>query len=156
MSVYEFGPFQLDAARLLLLDRGAPLPIGPKVVETLLALIEHPGEVFPKTDLLARIWPEGYVDEANLAQNIYVLRKMLRARWDVDAIETIPRRGYRFRPPVRLREIARSEPKAARPGPSFSWRWFAMAAAFILALLAGSRLAFGTAPHGPIVPPPGR
>ncbi len=72
MSVYEFGPFKLDAARLLLLHRGASLPIGPKVVATLLALIEHPGEVFSKGELLARIWPEGYVDEANLAQNIYV------------------------------------------------------------------------------------
>jgi DNA-binding winged helix-turn-helix (wHTH) protein/tetratricopeptide (TPR) repeat protein len=149
MSLYEFGPFQLDAARLLLLDRGAPLPIGPKVVETLLALIEHPGEVFPKSDLLARIWPEGYVDEANLAQNIYVLRKTLRARWDVDAIETIPRRGYRFRPPVRVREMARPEPEVASRRPSFSWRWFAMAAAFVLALFGGSRLAFGTAPNTP-------
>ncbi|MFY9663535.1 MAG: winged helix-turn-helix domain-containing protein, partial [Candidatus Cybelea sp.] len=104
MSVYEFGPFQLDEARLLLLDRGVPLPIGPKVVETLLALLEHPGEVFPKNELLARIWPEGYVDEANLAQNIYVLRKTLRGRWNAAAIETIPRRGYRFTAPVRRRE----------------------------------------------------
>ncbi|MGA8576206.1 MAG: winged helix-turn-helix domain-containing protein, partial [Candidatus Cybelea sp.] len=116
MSLYEFGPFQLDEARLLLLDRGTPTPIGPKVVETLLALIEHPGELFPKADLLARIWPEGYVDEANLAQNVYVLRKTLRRSWDVEAIETIPRRGYRFAAPVRRREEPpRPEPAAVRP-----------------------------------------
>ena len=75
MSVYEFGPFRLDAGQLLLFDRGEPVALGPKVVETLLALIEHPGDVLTKSALLDRIWPEGFVDEANLAQNVYVLRK---------------------------------------------------------------------------------
>jgi DNA-binding winged helix-turn-helix (wHTH) protein/tetratricopeptide (TPR) repeat protein len=151
MSLYEFGPFQLDDARLLLLDRGVPLPIGPKVVETLLALIEHPGEVFPKADLLARIWPEGYVDEANLAQNIYVLRKTLRARWDAEAIETIPRRGYRFAASVVRREISRPEPSAAPRRPVFSrWRGLAIAASFaLIALFGGTKLVTGFAPgHG--------
>src|SRR5215469_2774366 len=125
MSVYEFGPFLLDSERLLLLDRGEPVSLGPKVVETLLALVEHPGEVLTKSALLDRIWPEGYVDEANLAQNVYVLRKTLRARWDTDAIETIPRRGYRF-----TREVARREelplaepvvaPKRRRPAWGFA------------------------------------
>ncbi|MBV8491175.1 MAG: winged helix-turn-helix domain-containing protein, partial [Candidatus Eremiobacteraeota bacterium] len=78
MSVYEFGSYQLDSERLLLLEHGEPVPLGPKVVETLLALIEHPGDVLTKSALLDRIWPEGYVDEANLAQNVYVLRKALR------------------------------------------------------------------------------
>ena len=99
MSLYEFGPFQLDAERLLLLRNGEPVAVGPKVVETLLALIEHCGELLAKNELLDRIWPEGYVEEANLAQNIYVLRKVLRD-WRSDAIETIPRRGYRFTAPV--------------------------------------------------------
>lgn len=102
MSLYGFGPFQLDAERLLLLDGGQPVALGPKVVETLLALVERPSEVLAKNVLLERIWPEGYVDEANLAQNVYVLRKTLRARWPVEAIETIPRRGYRFVADVRL------------------------------------------------------
>jgi DNA-binding winged helix-turn-helix (wHTH) protein/Flp pilus assembly protein TadD len=146
MSLYEFGPFQLDAERLLLLDRGTPLPLGPKVVETLFALIEHPGEVLRKSELLARIWPEGYVDEANLAQNIYVLRKALRARWDVDAIETIPRRGYRFGPSVQRREIPRPQPKPARTF-SFRWRVVAVAAALAVALLGGARLASGMVPR---------
>src|SRR5580700_4133736 len=116
MSLYEFGPFQLDAERLLLLDGDAALPLGPKVVETLLALTEHPGEVIPKAELLARIWPEGYVDEANLAQNVYVLRKTLRSRWNVEAIETIPRRGYRFLAAVQRKDdVPRLEPAAARP-----------------------------------------
>lgn len=138
MSLYLFGPFHLDSDRLLLLDGGEPIPIGPKVVETLLALVEHPGEVFAKSDLLTRIWPEGYVDEANLAQNIYVLRKVLRARWDVEAIETIPRRGYRFVAPVERRDdVPRFEPSRAaalRPRPQHGA--FAMIAAACFALVA--------------------
>ncbi|MBV8198358.1 MAG: winged helix-turn-helix domain-containing protein, partial [Candidatus Eremiobacteraeota bacterium] len=114
-----------------------------KVVETLLALVERPGDVFAKGALLERIWPEGYVDEANLAQNIYVLRKTLRARWDVEAIETIPRRGYRFIAPV-----ARSEEPpqrravvrhAAQTGTIY--RWSAMAASVALALVGALSLA---------------
>ncbi len=142
MSIYEFGPFQLDAERLLLLDSDAPIPLGPKVVETLLALIEHPGELIGKNDLLARIWPEGYVDEANLAQNVYVLRKTLRARWNAEAIETIPRRGYRFTAPVRRRECAeRPVPALAPRAPTWIQRHgFVLAAAFAVALLGGSAL----------------
>jgi DNA-binding winged helix-turn-helix (wHTH) protein/tetratricopeptide (TPR) repeat protein len=149
MSLYEFGPFQLDDTRLLLLERGTPLPIGPKVVETLLVLIEHPGEVFPKADLLSRIWPEGYVDEANLAQNIYVLRKTLRGHWDVEAIETIPRRGYRFAASVVRREIARPEPSAVVRRPAVSrWRGLAVVAASfaLIAVFGGTKLASGIAP----------
>ncbi|HYL27882.1 MAG TPA: winged helix-turn-helix domain-containing protein [Candidatus Nitrosotalea sp.] len=147
MSLYEFGPFQLDAARLLLLDRGTALPLGPKVVETLLALVEHPGELFPKNELLARIWPEGYVDEANLAQNVYVLRKTLRSRWNVEAIETIPRRGYRFIASVRRHDnVPRPEPVRAVPQvPRVPRRGAVLAAAFALALLGGSALTNGTA-----------
>ncbi len=157
MDVYEFGPFHLDVERLLLVHDGEPVALGPKVVETLLALIEHPGEVLAKSMLLDRIWPEGFVEEANLAQNIYVLRKTLRARWGTDAIETVPRRGYRFTAPVRriaraaLAEApvvlaAESAPGAAveandvhtRPHVRFmNVRWVAAAAAAI-ALIAAS------------------
>ena len=104
MSVYEFGPFHLDVERLLLSHAGEPVALGPKVVETLLALVEHPREVLAKNALLDRIWPEGFVEEANLAQNIYVLRKTFRSYWGQDAIETVPRRGYRFTAPVALVE----------------------------------------------------
>jgi DNA-binding winged helix-turn-helix (wHTH) protein/tetratricopeptide (TPR) repeat protein len=145
MSLYEFGPYQLEASRLLLLERGVPLPIGPKVVETLLALIEHPGEVLPKGELLGRIWPEGFVDEANLAQNIYVLRKTLRKRWSVEAIETVPRRGYRFTAPVARREhVERREPAEAPAAAARLRRGSVLAAAFAVALLGGSALTPGT------------
>ena len=135
MSVYEFGPFQLDAERLLLLERETPVALGPKVVETLLALIEHPGDVLTKTALLDRIWPEGYVDEANLAQNVYVLRKTLRATWDVEAIETIPRRGYRFTAEVLRRDAAALARPHEVPANVPRRRPWAVAAAAAFALL---------------------
>jgi len=105
MTRYRFGPFRLDSDQLMLSLGQATIALGPKVVETLLALVERPGEVLSKTQMLERIWPEGYVEEANLAQNIYVLRKALRAHWNRDAIETVPRRGYRFTAPVTVERI---------------------------------------------------
>ncbi len=148
MSVYEFGPFRLDAGQLLLFERGEPVALGPKVVETLLALIEHPGEVLTKSALLDRIWPEGYVDEANLAQNVYVLRKVLRGRWDVEAIETIPRRGYRFVAPVTRVEAVHVSPRlpaTAAVRPRRLWESFAVAA-LALVLIAGTAFALAN-PH---------
>ncbi|HEY8296871.1 MAG TPA: winged helix-turn-helix domain-containing protein [Candidatus Baltobacteraceae bacterium] len=113
MSIYEFGPFRLDAQRLLLVHQGDPLALGPKVVETLLALVEHPGDVLSKTELLDRVWPDGFVEEANLAQNIYVIRKTLKSLWAFDAIATVPRRGYRFVAPVS--SVERTEARAPEP-----------------------------------------
>ncbi len=114
MVVYEFGPFRLDVERLLLYRDGVPIALGPKVVETLLVLVERPGELVSKHGLLGRIWPEGYVEEANLTQNIYVLRKLFRASRCVGAIETIARRGYRFTLPVRRRDAIPTVARAPR------------------------------------------
>jgi DNA-binding winged helix-turn-helix (wHTH) protein/tetratricopeptide (TPR) repeat protein len=113
MSVYRFGPFQLDAGQLLLTVGAVPVPLGPKVVETLLALIEHPGEVLSKNAILDRVWPEGFVEEANLAQNVYVLRKVLRSYWNADVISTVPRHGYRFVSRVEKIEVGHPEPVVA-------------------------------------------
>ncbi len=96
MTIYRFGPFLLEKQTLLLSVLDAPIALGPKVVETLLALVERAGEVLGKNELLDRVWPEGFVEEANLAQNIYVLRKVLRAHYAHELIQTVPRRGYRF------------------------------------------------------------
>jgi len=101
MNVYEIGPFQLRADQLLLTCDGRTVALGPKVVETLLALVEHPGDVVAKDALLDRIWPEGFVEEANLTQNIHVLRKTFRHYGGADPVETVPRRGYRLCAPVR-------------------------------------------------------
>jgi DNA-binding winged helix-turn-helix (wHTH) protein/TolB-like protein/Tfp pilus assembly protein PilF len=94
---YEFAGFSLDAANRLLLREGRVVPLKPKVFETLLVLVERRGEVLGKDALMELLWPEQYVEESNLTQNIYVLRKALGESPGAPAfIETIPRRGYRF------------------------------------------------------------
>ena len=96
-AVYEFEGFQLDAEHLMLSRAGEELPLTPKQVETLLALAEHPGEIVTKDVLMERIWGDTAVEESNLVQNIYVLRKILGTTSDgKPLIETLRRRGYRF------------------------------------------------------------
>jgi DNA-binding winged helix-turn-helix (wHTH) protein/Tfp pilus assembly protein PilF len=148
--MYAFGPFELDSDQLLLSVDGAPLALGPKVVETLLALIEHPGEVLSKSALLDRVWPEGYVEEANLAQNIYVLRKALRAHWENDAILTAPRRGYRFSGEVSSIRRAPSVPAVVATFSTW-WRHRASVAAVLAAslVLALAAVAATTLARGP-------
>lgn len=141
MSHFDIGPYHLDAERRIVALDGVPLALGPKVVETLAALVERAGEVLTKAELLDRVWPEEFVEESNLTQNIYVLRKTLRAHWDVEMIATVPRRGYRFVAPVRCREHARPVQRALVATPSRRaaprWSWFAGAAlAVVLTALA--------------------
>lgn len=140
MTRYRFGPFRLDKEQLMLSLDDAPISLGPKVVETLLALVEHPGEVLGKTELLERVWPEGFVEEANLAQNIYVIRKALKLHWPCDAIETVPRRGYRFTGQVTQEHLSQmhvAEPlEEAAPRPRRRFAFAAAAAGLVLALTA--------------------
>ncbi len=133
-----FGPFRLDSERLILSVGERPLPLGPKVVRTLLVFAERPGEVLTKRELLDSVWPEGFVEEGNLAQNVYVLRKVLRAHW-TDCIETVPRRGYLFSGAVSASALRR--PHDVR------WQYVAAAAALAVALSFG--LVHGTARSGP-------
>lgn len=94
---YEFGSFRLDLAEKKLLRDGQALAMTPKVFETLLALIENKGRTIEKKELMERVWPESFVEEANLTQNISVLRKTLGENSGTPHfIETVPTRGYRF------------------------------------------------------------
>jgi serine/threonine protein kinase/TolB-like protein len=99
---YAFGPFQLDRTRRLLLRDGQTVPLTPKAYETLLALVENRGRVMEKDELMRLVWPDTVVEEANLTQNVFTLRKVLReGRKDHHYIATIPRRGYQFVAEVR-------------------------------------------------------
>lgn len=159
MSVYEFGPFRLDASKLLLSRSGEPVQLGPKVVETLLALVERPGETLSKSELIARIWPEGFVEEANLAQNVYVLRKALRAHWESGAIATVPRRGYRFVPSVALVELEAAHLTIRRATVRPRRYMLPIAAAFACAVLLSVSLAIARGhvarPHEAALSPQG-
>jgi DNA-binding winged helix-turn-helix (wHTH) protein/TolB-like protein/Flp pilus assembly protein TadD len=94
---YEFGRFRLNVAERLLLREGELVPLTPKVCEILLTLVENSGQVVSKDDLMKRVWPNTFVEEGNLTQNISLLRKALgETPGGVQFIETVPRRGYRF------------------------------------------------------------
>ena len=100
--IYEFEDFRLEAAHLMLYKNGTTVSLKPKVVETLVALIERCGEVISKDELMKRLWPDSFVEESNLSQNIYLLRKMLgNCSNGQPLIETFWRRGYRFNGNVR-------------------------------------------------------
>lgn len=118
---YEFGPFRLDPQERLLWREGNLVWLTPKAFDTLLALLEKSGQVLSKDELMERVWPNTYVEEANLAQNISTLRKVLGEQTDgIKHIETLPRRGYRFVIPVQkvvLTEPAEPEPIIATAAP---------------------------------------
>ena len=95
--LYRFGEFTLDADQKVLTRDGKPLLLAPKVVDTLVTLVQSGGRIIEKEELMTRLWPDTYVEESNLTYTIVQLRKMLgddarRPRY----IETIPKRGYRF------------------------------------------------------------
>src|SRR5215470_13026508 len=100
--IYEFGPFRLDAAEHLLLRDGESVQLTPKAFDLLQALVERHGRLLEKEELLKRVWPDTFVEEANLASNISLVRKALGEGENGHRyIETIPKRGYRFVASVR-------------------------------------------------------
>jgi Tol biopolymer transport system component/DNA-binding winged helix-turn-helix (wHTH) protein len=110
-QLYEFGPYCLDATERVLWREGAPVRLTPKEFETLLALVRQSGHVVEKDELLKEIWPDTFVEEATLAQNVFTLRKALgRGEGEQVYIETVPRRGYRFAAGVRERQEEASAP----------------------------------------------
>ena len=98
--IYEFGPYRLDAAERRLLRNGEVVPLQPKVFDLLLALVERPGRLLEKDELMQAVWPDTVVEEVNLANNISILRKTLSENGE-RFIETAPKRGYRFVASVR-------------------------------------------------------
>jgi predicted ATPase/DNA-binding winged helix-turn-helix (wHTH) protein len=103
--VIRFGPFCLRPAQQLLLDTDAPVRIGARALDLLIALVERAGELVTKDDLTARVWPGLSVDEGNLRTQMALLRRALRdgeagARYLI----TVPGRGYRFVAPVSTTE----------------------------------------------------
>lgn len=96
---YTFGPFALDVGSKVLTRDDRVIPLTPKVYETLLLLLERDGGVLSKDVLMETSWPDTYVDEANITQNIAVLRKALGNGQQY--VETVPKRGYRFAAEIR-------------------------------------------------------
>ena len=121
------------------------MPLTPKTFQILLVLVRHGKEIVTKDDLMKTVWPDTFVEEANLSRNIFMLRKALgETAQDHRYIVTVPGRGYRLAENVHLLpgqefEIAAAthsrvqiDVKETRP-----WKWIALAAVIVLALAAG-------------------
>src|SRR5215831_10157444 len=101
-NLYEFGPFHLDTAERLLLRDSLPVPLAPKVFDTLVVLVQHSGHLLTKDELMQKVWPDSFVEEVNLTVNISALRKALGDDQNGQRyIDTVPKKGYRFVTPVR-------------------------------------------------------
>jgi DNA-binding winged helix-turn-helix (wHTH) protein len=138
-AAYEFGPYRLERATRRLLRAGAPVALTPKAFDTLLALIDRRDRVVEKAELMKVVWPDSFVEDSNLSQTIFVLRKTLGEAPDGRPfIDTVPRRGYRFAAIVTEdtgnASVARGD---ARPWRARGWR---IASIVFLVALAG----FGT------------
>ncbi len=95
--IYLFDTFRVDAAERILFKEDREVPLTPKVFDTLLVLIENSNHVLTKKELMRQVWPDSFVEENNLAQNISILRKALGEGKDGEQyIQTVPKRGYRF------------------------------------------------------------
>ena len=146
---YDFGPYRLEVLTRRLLQAGAPVPITPKAFDLLLALVERRHRAVGKAELIQILWPDSFVEEANLTQTIFVLRKSLDTPAGVQYVQTVPRHGYRFVGDVReVGDDAAAPPAAVpppvpeAPGPPRPAQWsVTILAAVGLAVAAGLSLA---------------
>src|SRR5712692_3852339 len=155
-QTYEFGDWLLDPAEHLLLHNGEPVALTPKVFDILLLLVENAGSLITKDEFMSRVWPDAFVEDAVLAQNISQLRKALG---DSVTIETVPKKGYRFLQTAKMTETlslperadgdqnrvrsssavteAESQPSAALPWTSRRWLvWIGAASVVAVCALA--------------------
>ncbi len=109
-NFYEFGRFRVKTAERVLLRERELVPLTPKTFDILLTLLENDGRVVEKDDLMKKVWPNTFVEEGNLTQNVSLLRKALgETASGPQFIETVPRRGYRFVAPVTRLDAAGEE-----------------------------------------------
>jgi TolB-like protein/DNA-binding winged helix-turn-helix (wHTH) protein len=179
-GVYVFGPYRLDPVRRALLRDATPVTLPPRLFDTLLYLVENAGQVVERDELLRVVWGGRVVEEANINQTIFALRRALQTDGAADRfIVTAPTRGYRFVAPVRFEldpvGIGQSlpRPEAASPAPTATTAqlvggWprgkairvatLALAAAVICSVLVLRLLPpsghTGTPTASPLAPPP--
>jgi eukaryotic-like serine/threonine-protein kinase len=139
-ELYEFESFQVDPEKETVVRAGKPVPLTPKTFQILLVLIRSSQEVVTKDELMKAVWPDTFVEEANLSRNIFMLRKALgETAQDHRYIVTVPGRGYRFAESVRLvpeqeltviaasRSLLQLEVKETK-----LWLWIALAAVLLV------------------------
>ena len=153
-NLCQFGEFSLDAQSRVLRRGAEPVPLTPKAFDLLLFLIQNAGRVVTKDELMKAIWPDSFVEESNLTQTIFMVRKALDETPDRRYILTVQGQGYRFVAPVT--EVASSGPETEAPVPapnattipetelqsrpqrSSGWRSAGIASAVVLVLIVAS------------------
>jgi DNA-binding winged helix-turn-helix (wHTH) protein/Flp pilus assembly protein TadD len=140
VTEFIFGPYRLRTDDLVLRCRNAAVPLAPKVALTLMALLERAGQVVSKEELFQSVWGGAAVEESNLSQNIYTLRRNFEATSGTSLIETLPRRGYRINVDVRLGSVrgAGEQAQAKRAGSILAGA-AAIAACGVVLIFAGAR-----------------
>jgi|SRR5215469_7770617 len=141
---YEFGPYRIDPDRQQLLRGEQPVALTPKALEALLVLVRHNGTVVSKDELMKELWPDTFVEEANVAQHIAMIRKALgETAQSHRYVVTLPGRGYRFTEPVHLvsaedtSSLSHPPVQAHDEKKNGRWPWI------IAAALLATALAFG-------------
>jgi len=113
--IYLFDHFQLDPAQKILLRDGQRVPLDLKTFLILLTLVEAAGQVVSKHELMAKVWPDTFVEENNLTKNISRLRRALdHGDESAEFIETIPKVGYRFSAVISLARVENGSAKKIR------------------------------------------
>ncbi len=151
--LYEFGPYQVDPQKLQLWRDGSAVPLPPKAAEILLVMLAHSGETVSKEELMRSVWPDSYVEESNLTQNIFLLRKALgETAQHSSYIITIPGKGYRLAADVRQIENGSAPPAVVEsaahpeqlavtnsersPARKSRWLWLLAASLVLIAFVA--------------------
>lgn len=131
MTEFRFGEFRVDPGSRRLEWQGTPVPLTAKQFDLLLAFVERPGVPLSKQELQQRVWPDTFVEENNLTQHIFQLRKALAGvGGETVYIETLPKVGYQFVAPVTTEEVV------FVPGRAPAWRW--VVGVLVLVLFAGT------------------
>jgi len=146
-AIYEFGDFRLDAAQRVLSQKvdGSVVPLVSRAFDTLLYLVERPGELAAKDVLLKAVWPGTIVEENNLSQSIAAIRRALGERaGEHKYIVTIAGRGFKFVAPVTVATTSpvtpTSESAVTAATPS-RWKVAALAAVVVALVIIGVLLA---------------
>ena len=138
---WAFDSFQLLTDKRLLLADGRPVPLMAKAFDTLVLLVENRDRVVSKDELLRAIWPDVIVEEGNLTQQIFVLRKALgESAQQPRYILTVPGHGYRFTAPVT--EISPSEVSSGEVSTGQSRRWTMWAGLIVGIVTVATVIAF--------------
>jgi DNA-binding winged helix-turn-helix (wHTH) protein len=144
--LYEFGPFRVDPDKETLLRGGELVPLTPKTFQILLVLVRHNREAVTKDDLMRTVWPDTFVEEANLSRNIFMLRKALGDNSQDRYIVTVPGRGYRLAedvhliPGQKLSVVAATHSKVeVQVTETKPWAWLAFAAVVVVTLVGIQR-----------------